>query len=201
MKQLLFVDCCIRGELSRTRELAEAFFAALPKGEYEVERLDLNAVRPQPLDRAAYLRREELLAEGKTDDEMFALSRQFAAADLVIVASPFWDMGIPALLKSYFERVSVSGIAFSADEEGNFAGLCRAEKMICFMTRGMDIPDGSESEQASPYLKALCRFFGIGGFEMVSVWGTDTSSPEEVARRLAEGKKVAAELGAAVSLL
>ena len=30
MKNVLFVDCCIRGEASRTKKLADAFLSALP---------------------------------------------------------------------------------------------------------------------------------------------------------------------------
>ncbi len=194
MKKLLFVDCCIRGEVSRTKRLAEAFLSVLPAGEYEAERLDLGTLPLRPLDRSGYAAREALLSKGDLRDREFALAKQFASADLILVAAPFWDMGIPAALKTYCERVSVSGITFGCDEAGNFTGLCRAEKMILLTTRGMEIPDGSPMEQASPYLKALCRFFGIGGFEMVSAWGMDVASPEEAARRLGVAREAAREL-------
>ena len=42
MKRLLYVDCCIRGQTSRTRRLAEAFLDALPQG-WAVEPLELAA--------------------------------------------------------------------------------------------------------------------------------------------------------------
>ena len=40
MKTLLFVDCCIRREASRTRKLAEAFLSSLPEG-WRVEKVTL----------------------------------------------------------------------------------------------------------------------------------------------------------------
>lgn len=193
MKKLLLIDCCIRGEVSRTRRLAASFLSALP-AEYTVERLDLGELPILPLDRKRYFAREALLDRGKLCDPLFDLAKQFAAADAVLLATPFWDMGIPAQLKTYFENVSIAGIAFSCNETGEFTGLCRAARMILLTTRGMDIPDGSEMEQASPYLKALCTFFGIGGFEMVSAWGMDVEPPAEAEKRLSAAAASAAEL-------
>lgn len=199
MKKLLVVDCCIRGEVSRTKKLADAFLAALPEGEFAVERLLLGSLDLRPLDTSRYFAREALLNEGKLEDPLFDLARRLAAADLVLVAMPFWDMGIPAILKTYIEHVSISGITFGCDDKGNFGGLCKAKKMILLTTRGMAIPDGSEMEQASPYLKAVCSFFGIGGFEMISAWGTDVLPEEEVARRMdaaaSKARALAAVLG------
>ena len=42
MKNVLFVDCCIRREASNTRKLAKAFLSALPS-DCAVTRLDLMA--------------------------------------------------------------------------------------------------------------------------------------------------------------
>lgn len=198
MRKLLFIDCCIRGEISRTRRLAEAFLNALPVGEFEVERVDLGTLELFPLDRARYFVRENLLAEDRLGDPLFSLAKQFAAADIVLLAAPFWDMGIPAQLKTYIETVSIAGITFSCDEEGRFSGLCRAERMVYLTTRGMEIADGSEMEQASPYLKAICKFFGIGGLDMVSAWGMDVQPAEEAERRLSLAEEGARELAKSI---
>ncbi len=193
MKKLLFIDCCIRGEASRTRKLAEAFLSALPE-EYDAEWLDLGTADLHPLDRARYFAREKLLDEGKLSDPLFDHAKDLAGADLVLVATPFWDMGIPAMLKTYFENVSIAGITFSCDEKGNYEGLCKAERMVLLTTRGMDIPDGSEMEQATPYLRAICKFFGIGALEVVSAWGMDTEPPAEAEKRLHFAAENAKEL-------
>ncbi len=119
MKKLLFVDCCIRGDVSRTKKLAEAFLSALPEG-YAIERVDLGTAEIYPLDRARYFAREKLLDGGKLGDPLFGYAKQLAEADVVLVASPFWDMGIPARLKTYIENVSIAGITFSCDQAGNY---------------------------------------------------------------------------------
>lgn len=184
MKKVLFIDSCIRGEQSRTKKIANVFIDKLQgSNEYEIETIVLDEIAVAPLGRGEYEHREKLLASNKTDDAMFDLPKQFAKADLIVVAAPFWDMGIPAKLKAYFENVSVSGFTFGFDGE-LFTGLCRAERMVYITTRGMDIDDNDEMEQASPYLIALCKFFGIKGFSMISASSLDVK-PNEVGERMA----------------
>lgn len=189
MKKVLFSDGCIRGNISRTARLARAFFSAL--GGYETERIDLESLPILPLGRELLEKRNGLTERGEYGDPLFDLAKQFAAADLIVIAAPFWDMGIPAKLKTYFEHVSVSGVAFDGE---TCKGKCRAERMVYLTTRGLDIPDGDEQEQATPYLKALCRFFGIGAFDSVSAFGLDVISEEECERRLSLAEKEAKEL-------
>ena len=194
MRKLLYLDCCMHGEKSRTKRIADAFFSVLDKTVFEIERLELDTLGISPLNRESLEHREELLATGQRSDPLFNLAKQFARAELIVIAAPFWDMGIPAILKTYFENVSVSGVTFGADETGYFGGLCYAEKIIYLTTRGMDIADETELEQASPYLKALVAFFGIRGFEMISAFGMNELSPEEVERRLVDAENRAKQL-------
>ena len=178
MKKLLYIDCCIRGEQSRTKIVAEAFVdELLKKGNFSLETLVLDQLPIRPLGRKEYERREVLLGEGRTDDSVFDFAKQFAAADLIVVAAPFWDMGIPAKLKIYFENVSVCGFTFGFDGE-EFSGLCNAAQMVYITTRGMDIEDGNVMEQASPYLYAVTKFFGIDNFDTVSAYGLDVHPSE-----------------------
>lgn len=194
MKKLLYIDCCIRGEQSRTKRIADAFKGALTD-RIEVVTVDLNELELLPLNKERLKSREK----AQIGDPIFALAKQFATAQIIVIAAPFWDMGIPALLRAYFENVSVKNITFGADETGYFGGICHAETMIFLTTRGMDIEDGGELEQASPYLKALVAFFGIGGFEMISARGLDEVSPEEAENRLVDAENHAKLLARKIS--
>lgn len=182
MKKLLFVDSCIRGSESRTLKIAEAFLSSV-RG-YEIARVRVDGLPLVPLGLKELSRRGALVDAGNYSDPLFACAKQFAEADLIVIASPLWDMGIPAKLKTYLENVSVEGIAFRAMENGDCVGICRAEETVFLTTRGMDIADGDPMEQASPYLKAISRFFGIERFETVSAYGLDMVSPEEAERRV-----------------
>ena len=59
MKTVLFVDCCIRREASRTRKLAEAFLSNLPEG-WRVEKVTLMDEPLLPLMEGGFAQREEL---------------------------------------------------------------------------------------------------------------------------------------------
>ena len=171
MKQLLYIDCCIRGEQSRTRKLGEAFLAALPD-RWEVTRLDLMHEGLQPLMPDTLASRDESAARGELDAPRFKYAHQIAAADAVVMAAPFWDLSVPALLKIYIENVSMDGITFQSTAEG-LKGLCRGTDLVFLTTRGGIYEPGSDWEQAVPYLKAIQRFFGFGDFRYVAADGLD----------------------------
>ena len=90
MKNVLFVDCCIRGEASRTKKLADAFLSALP-ADCRVTRLDLMAEELSYFKDGYFAQREQLLAAGERDHPRFRYAHQFAQADRIVIAAPFWS--------------------------------------------------------------------------------------------------------------
>lgn len=121
MGKLLVVDGCLRApETSRTKRLAEHFLAALcaacPGLEREDKRLIDMPLHPYAGEELEA--REALSRLGRTDDPIFAEARAFAAADVIAVAAPFWDLGLPALVKVYIETVCAPGITFSYRPDG-----------------------------------------------------------------------------------
>lgn len=176
MKELLFVDCCIRGSQSRTAALARAFFDATDETAYHVTRLDLMAQDLKPLVGEFFEERQALLARGGLDHPRFRYAHQFAQADLVVVAAPFWDLSYPALLKLYIENVSVDGITFGCNAQGIY-GKCRGEKLIFLTTRG-GCYEGSPLEQGSRSMEALSQFFGFGSYACVAADGLDAEGAD-----------------------
>ena len=170
-KQVLYIDCCVRGDESRTARLGDAFLKALP-AEYEVVRLDPAEEGMQPLSGPFFRKREELLAEGRLGHPRFRYAHQIAEADIVVMAAPFWDLSFPALLKIYIENVSVEGITFRSTAEG-LQGLCRGTDLVLLTTRGGIYADGDPLEQATPYLRGIQRFFGFDRFQCVAADGLD----------------------------
>ncbi len=172
MVKVLYIDCCIRREESRTRILAETFLAALEKKEdYQVERLCLMDEPLSPLSEGFFAQRERLLAADRRDHPRFRYAQQFSQADRVIMAAPFWDLGFPALLKLYIENICVDRITFGADERGTF-GLCKAKRLLFLTTRG-GAYSNSPLEMGARYLEALCVFWGIPRFDCVAADGLD----------------------------
>ena len=148
MKTLLYVDCCIRREQSRTRKLAESFLGNLPKG-WRVEKVVLMDEPLLPLMEGGFAQRDELLQRGDFTHRRFDYAWQFQKADAILIAAPFYDLSIPALLKVYIENVSVDGITFLCDAQG-LRGNCRAESMTFLTSRG-GFYENSPDEMGSRY--------------------------------------------------
>ena len=172
MKKVLFVDCCIRRGESRSRQLADHFLAEVQKtGEYEIETLCLMDENLSYFSEGFFLQREALLAEGKLDHPRFRYAHQFAGADKIVIAAPFWDLSFPALLKVYIENLCVDSITFHTDEHG-LHGLCKADHMVFLTARGAFYED-SPLEQGSRYLEQMAGFFGIEKYDCVAAEGLD----------------------------
>ena len=194
MKDILLVDCCVRREQSRTARLARAFVEGLDQERFCVSVIRPDEERMRPMDGALLRERDRLLAEGALDRPRFDYARQFAAAEHVVFAAPFWDMSFPAFLKIYIENISVEGITFRTTETG-LEGLCRGRKLILLTTRG-GYYGGTDMDQASAYLRALKEFYGFEEYICVAAEGLDTGIDPEgpVAQAEAGARALAAGL-------
>ncbi len=172
MRKLLLIDCCIRKEESRTKRIMDAFLSAVPD-DCAVEHLVLTEENLAPLTGDFFAQRQRLLENHDYTHPRFRYAKQFAAADIIVIAAPFWDLAFPALLKIYIEQVSLDGITFGADETG-LVGLCRATDMVFLTARG-GFYTGDALEMGSRYLDALHTFFGIGRYRCIAADGMDVA--------------------------
>ncbi len=129
---ILYINSCVRGN-SRTNLLARAL---LNKLDDEVTEVFLPTLPIAPLSEEALSLRTKRVETGDFSDSSFDLAKQFAAADTIVVAAPFWDLSFPAKLKVYFENVYVIGLTSSYNEHGVPVGLCRATTMYYVSTAG-----------------------------------------------------------------
>lgn len=177
MSELLYIDACVRAERSRTRQLAQRFLDRYQTchPDHRITRLDLNDMDLRPQTTELLRERDELWREDRLDHPMFALAHQFAGADKIVMAAPFWDLSFPAILKIYLERVSVNRITFGYTEEGALLGLCKAEKLLYVTTRGGNFsqPDTASFEMGARYVEALGRMYGVEDFRLLCAEGLD----------------------------
>jgi FMN-dependent NADH-azoreductase len=171
---VLFINACVR-ENSRTLVLARFF---LEECDGEVVELNLEKEKIQPLNRELLEKRSLLIDNEQWDDEMLRYAHQFAEADEIVIAAPFWDLGFPALLKIYIEAITVSGIAFRYNE-GRPKGFCKAKKLTYITTAGGRMV----ADFGYTYIKALARgFYGIQSVKCIYAENLDIDliSPDEV---------------------
>lgn len=188
MKKLLYIDACIRDDESRTKKIAEPIVEAL-KEKYNIETLVLNELDLSIVKKDLIQKRNNR----DIDSTVMSWAESVRDADRIVIASPFWDMSFPAALKNFIELCSIFDVTFKSDEKTCY-GNCKAEKMLFITTRGMDIETGSELEQATPYLKAVSRLWGIGPLQVVSAQNMDYISESEIQDKINQAIKDGLEI-------
>ena len=150
---ILFINACVR-EKSRTLIFAKDI---LSKMQGTITEVDLTKENLSPLNRLSLEERERLLKSGETNAPIFQYAKQFAQADEIVIAAPFWDLSFPSILKIYMEQITVAGITFEY-RNGCPTGLCKAKRLIYVTTAGGEI----FCDFGYAYIKALANnFFGI----------------------------------------
>lgn len=150
---ILFINACVRKN-SRTLVLAKSI---VKDAEENIVEVDLGAEDIKPLNRELLDKRDRLIAEGNLSDPMLRYARQFAEADEIFIAAPFWDLSFPSLLKIYLENITVAGITFRYCD-GRPTGLCRAKRLTYVTTAGGPIFE----DFGYSYVKALAKnFYGV----------------------------------------
>lgn len=171
---VLFVNCCPRDN-SRTERLARKLLNTL--GEFDEVNPEKEGLVPMSKERLDY--RTALIERGDFSDDIFSYARQFAAADEIVIAAPFWDLSFPSVLKIYIENIYVTGIVSKYDENGAPKGLCRAKKLYYVTTAG----GAYDGRFSFDYLKELAEsFLGIGEAVLLKAENLDIfgNNPEEI---------------------
>lgn len=188
---ILFINTCVRSD-SRTRRLAERVISKLTSegdgaggGDSAAEVEQVVEVRTGEMvfpkvDEAFLTKRDQMKADGDFDDPVFDVARQFASADKIVIAAPYWDLSFPASLKQYIEQINLNGVTFEYTPEGQLHGLCKASELIYVTTAGGDFcPD----EYGFGYIKALAQnYYGIPVVRKVQACGLDLvgADPEAI---------------------
>lgn len=168
MKQLLFINACMRGkEQSRTDTLCRAFLKVWqqhnPDG--EIRERDLTAADLPVMTAQLSMQRDAVVEERNWDSHLLGPAREVAGADLVVIGAPYWDLSCPAALKVYLEWASTLGVTFRYDEQGRLVGMSKAEKLL-YITTGGGVIQGQN--HGFDYVKALGEMLGISKAQCVA---------------------------------
>jgi len=94
------------------------------------------------------------------------LINEVKAADVMVLAVPIYNFGIPAALKAWIDLVARARETFRYTENGP-VGLLENKKVYLVMASG-GVPLGSEVDFASQYLKFFMQFIGITDVTLVN---------------------------------
>jgi FMN-dependent NADH-azoreductase len=179
MKQILIVESSPRGSESASRKLASKVRARL-KAQYPeasvVER-DLAHDNVPHLDgqtlKAMFTRdpveAESLKGALHLSDQ---LTEELLASDLVVIASPMWNFGIPSSLKAWIDHVVRAGKTFKYAGAG-VEGLAKGKKAILVLASGGVFSEGPWKpwDTVEPYLRQILGFIGIDDVQTVRAEG------------------------------
>ena len=187
MKKLLFIDACVNRGISRTEQLAQALLKVMNQnGEYEIETLNLEDEDLKLFTGKESALRESLTRAGNFEGPLFTYAKQFAAADRIVVAAPYWDFSFPARMKCYLEQICVTGLTFTFSSKGIPGGLCHADSLHYVTTSGGSI---GELNLGYEYLEKLCKvYYGINETVCYTAEGLDIegNSVEEIMKEAEE---------------
>ena len=130
MSKVLYITATPKAlETSYTLKMAKKFIEEYKKLNLddEVTVLDLYKEDIKPLSL------ENLQNFFTPDEEMKKYVDQFIAHDKYVIAAPFWNLSIPAILKVYIDRIVIPGKTFKYTESGAIGLLSEQGKKIKFI--------------------------------------------------------------------
>ncbi len=181
MDKILFVNACIRPN-SRTLDVAKYVIEKLTG---EVEEVKLYDEDLSPLTLSEMKIRDDAHSVQDFSNDIFNLAKQFARADIIVIAAPYWDLMFPAVVKNYFEKVTVNGLTFAYGQNGIPYGLCNANRLIYITTAGGPIIHDFGYEYSTALAK---NFYGIKNVQCVKAQGLDIYGAD-VAKIIEETKR------------
>ncbi|MFY7865357.1 FMN-dependent NADH-azoreductase [Roseateles sp.] len=162
----------------------------------ELEVLDL-AVQPHPVLDEAALQAMFTPAESRSPAQAervaldMALVEQLRSADVLVLAVPMINFGVPAQLKNWIDAVAKAGVTFRYTANGP-EGLLTGKKVFVVLTRGGIYRDQA-SDTMVPYLRTVLGFLGMSDVEFIYAEGL-AMGPESEARGLVAAREQIAAL-------
>ena len=179
MKKILQITSSINGENSLSSKLTNTIIEKLTR-EFpnpDVVKRDLvksniphlsnetfSAFRVLPEERTA-----EHSAAVKTSDDLID---ELFAADIIVIGVPFYNFGIPSVLKSWIDHIARAGVTFKYSEKG-VEGLLKNKKVYLAISSGGVYSEGMMQgyDFTEPYLRAVLGFVGLTDIETFRIEG------------------------------
>lgn len=125
---------------------------------------------------AAAERNAEQQALAACSDELLA---ELRANDVLVIAVPMYNLGIPSQLKAWFDRVLRAGETFRYTESGP-QGLVEGKRAIILAARGGQNA-GTELDSQTPHLKTMLGLMGIKEVDVVYAEGLNLGEQQREA--------------------
>jgi len=179
MSNVLFVTSSPRGRQSYSHRVARGIVDDL-----KIQRPDMQVVvrdlarQPLPHPSEDYASSRNMPADRRDQAAARALALsdamvdEVAAADVVVIAAPMHNFGVPSALKAWIDHIVRPGRTFSYASQGP-RGLMEGKKVVLVLARGGVYAAGPMQpfDFQEPYLRAVLGFIGMTDIEVVRLEG------------------------------
>jgi len=200
MKTLLKLNSSLFSDHGQSSQLAERFvsdwlrtnpgsrviardLAREPIPHHTAERFQAFLAQPEA-------RTPEQAAIAAESDELIG---ELERADVIVLALPMYNFGVPSVLKAYFDHIARAGRTFRYTEKGP-EGLLKGKKALVLATRG-GLYAGTALDTQTAYVRDFLRFVGIDDVHFVYAEGL-AMGDEPKAKALAKARVALESLSA-----
>jgi FMN-dependent NADH-azoreductase len=199
VNQILIVESSPRAESASrqlTRKVRERLEVQYPEAKVVVRDLvkdklphldqpTLEAISTKDPVEAESLKEAAYLSNQLVDELMMS--------DLLVIASPMWNFGIPSSLKAWIDHVVRAGKTFNYAGVG-VEGLAKGKKAILVLASGGIFSDGPWKpwDTVEPYLRQILGFIGVDDVQTVRAEGMNI--PPLATHAVPNGEKAVAAL-------
>lgn len=190
MKTLLITAHPNTEEQSTSRKLSRVFIEAYKTAnpteeikEIDLYNYDVNFLQASDIEK---------MFSGK-DNRALEVAKEFAAADKYVIASPMWNLNIPAILKAYIDYVSYVGVTFKYTENGPI-GLLENKKALYILSTGGFYSQAPAYNMGKTYIESILGFLGVEDVQTVMLEGTNAVAPDVAAENFNQVSKQLEEL-------
>lgn len=172
MTRILRIETSIKGEASVSRKLTDRLLARLTKAHPGVAVTERDLSRGVPAIDTAWIGAIFTPADQRTPEQAKiaaysdTLLDEVKAADLLVIALPVYNFGVPAQLKSWIDHLARKGETFTYTDKGPEGLLKNKRAIVALSSDGTKM--GSDIDFASGYLRHMLGFFGITDVEFVA---------------------------------
>ena len=193
---ILHIITSPHGEASVSKKLGNAIVAQLQEAHpgAAVKTADL-VQHPFPHLDADLVKAIRTKAEDQTLEQKVLLQQSDSAindllkADAIVISIPFFNFGIPSVLKSWLDHIVRAGVTFRYGANGP-EGLLTGKKVYLAIASGGVYSDGPMQayDHAVPYLKSIFGFIGITDVTVVRAegMGIPTLAPHALNKAIEE---------------
>lgn len=173
MTKLLYIKASPRAE-SKSVAIADAYVAALCARipSVNVSTIDVWRETLPKFDGDKVAAKMNVMTGQQHDgrqktawDEVTAIAKRFADADIFVFAIPMWNGGIPYPLKHYIDVVHQPGILFGLEPSSGYFGLLKNKRAVIAYTSGAFGPSMPSPafgiDNQSPYMRAWLNQAGV----------------------------------------